>query len=449
MIKTAIVYLFTVVLVVLSSVAVQAKSKYDCIVARDGSGNIKSLQAAIDAAPSDRTTPYRIFVKSGLYLEQILIPANKPFLELIGEDPQTTVVSFGDGKGGTSTVTINANDCMLMNITLENSQGRISDGPQSLAVKTNGSRAVFYHCRFISGQDTVLVGVAGSLIYFNDCYIDGNTDFVFGAATAVFDRCVIYPRDRIDGSKGGYFTAASTPAGQTYGFVFRDCVITNNHGITLYTLGRPWQNDASTELKGRKRASNNVVFLNTRMGSSISQEGWSMWDTGTVTGVITYAEYHSRRLDGSLLNVTGRVLWSKQLSDNEAAQYFNNAALFGQWKPFMLWPDLASGTKGEFVTVTNFLARNIGGEAVLQFNSSWPLIGVTYELYKRRNTSSSFKKIATLTTRTDTTVAYQFKEILPGEQTVDYLIKATKNKVIRWSDTLKVTSTNILKQKRK
>jgi pectinesterase len=442
--------LLTILLAILSQTKADSKDKYNVIVAKDGSGNFKSVQAAIDAAPTGQTVPYKIFVKAGKYVEQVIIPAGKTFIELVGEDPQTTVISFGDGKGGTSTFTINANDCMLMNITLENSQGRISDGPQSLAIRTNANHAVFFNCRFISGQDTILVSNAGSAIYFKNCYIDGNTDFVFGAATAVFDNCVIYCRDRVDGNKGGYFTAASTPTGQAYGLVFRDCIIPNNHGVTVYTLGRPWQNDAGTAINGRKRASNNVVFLNTKMSNSISPAGWSAWDKGTVTDVITYAEYKTRKFDGSLTDISQRVPWSKQLTDEQAAPYLINSNLFGQWDPFPVWVDMPRTANSSSIAISNFLARTDGSQAAFQFNSSWPIEGVTYDLYKKAGDASQFKKIGSLTTKSDTTVAYQFKDGIPDQdQTSYYLLKAQKNKSIYWSDTLQVTATTLLKAKRK
>ena len=96
----------------------------------------------------------------------------------------------------------------------------------------------------VSGQDTVMAHGNGKRQYFRNCYIDGNTDYIYGSAIAVFDSCVLFNRDRVDGSTSSVFTAASTPFGQTYGYVFRDCLLPNNNGQTAYTLGRPWGNAA-------------------------------------------------------------------------------------------------------------------------------------------------------------------------------------------------------------
>ena len=414
---------------------------YDVIVAKDGTGKYKTLQEAIDAAPSGRTTPYNIFIKKGHYPEHLSIPAEKTFIALIGEDVASTYIEYGDGKGGTSTLTINADDCLLINLTLENTQGRLSDGPQSLAVRTNGDRAVFYNCRFISGQDTVLLNGSGKRVYFNSCYIDGNTDFIFGPAIGVFDRCIIYCRDRIDFGKGGYFTAASTPLAQPYGFVFRNCLLPDNHGVTRYTLGRPWQNDSRSETAGRTRAGNKVVFLNTKMGNSIMPAGWSAWDAGTQTDVITYAEYHTTYIDGKPADVSNRVNWSKQLSASEAKIYESNTALFGTWDPYKVWNDLPKHPVGVSLAIANMNARAVNNELFLQFNSCWPQGAVTYTLYKNGKPADK------IITADSGVVAYQFKITQPDAGSADkYVIRASKDKAVLLTDTLSVTTDYILQK---
>ena len=418
----------------------KAAIAYDALVAKDGSGKFTSIQQAINNAPQGRTTPYKIFIKAGTYTEQVIIPATKPFVELIGEDVARTTIDYGDGKGGTSVVIINSNDCMLMNITMENTQGRLFDGPQSLAVRTNADRIVFFNCRFISGQDTVLTNRVANRVYFNNCYIDGNTDFIYGAAVAVFDRCVIFPRDRVDHGKGGYVTAASTPVGQQYGLVLRNCIMPNNHGLTNYTLGRPWQNDSRTETLGRKRAENKVVFLNTTMGNSIVPTGWSIWDNGTKTAVITYGEYKTTKFDGTPIDLSQRVPWSQQLTDSAAKLYYDNKLLFGDWDPFTIWKDLPQKTTAHSIVIANFMARSINNMAVLQFNSSWPQNGVTYQLLTSPDKLASFKETNRLITKTNTIAAYQFNIAMPSENQVTYyLIRASKGNAVEMSDTLSVS----------
>lgn len=424
-------------------------ASYDVIVAQDGSGKYQSIQEAINAAPDGRVTPYKIFIKSGTYTGQLIIPPSKTFIELIGEDVATTIIAYGDGKAGTPAVIVNADDGMMMNLTLENTQGRIADGPQSLAIRTNADRLVFFNCRFVSGQDTVLTSKGGSRNYFKDCYIDGNTDFIYGAAIAVFDNCIIYCRDRIDALKSSYLTAASTPAGQTYGQVYRNCIIPSNHGITSYTLGRPWQNDQRTLPAGRKPVENKVVFLNTRMGNAILPVGWSVWNEKTLTNLITNAEYKTQKFDGSPVDVNKRIAWSKQLTDAEAKPYYDNALVFGNWDPFTVWADLSKKAPAASIAFGNFRARPDNNTALLEFNSSWPQKGVTYTLYKGSD-KTVLKKVDQLTTKTDTTIAYQFKTNLPGtaDKSQFYLIKASKGKALVVSDTLEVNAANMMRAKR-
>ena len=308
-------------------------AQYDITVAQDGSGNFTTVQAAINAAPSGQTVAYKIFIKKGKYREKVTIPSTKTFLYFIGESINETIISWDDysGKAGVTeiaTVTINANDCAFMSMTVENTWGRMNDGPQALAIKANADRLIFKNCRFISGQDTVMAHGNGKRQYYNNCYIDGNTDYIYGSAIAAFDSCVIFSRDRTDGSTGGYLTAASTPPGQTYGYVFRNCLMPDNNGNTFYTLGRPWGNDVQPYTSETK-----VVFLNCRMGRTIVPARWSPWSATTNTAVVTYAEYNSKYFNGNLVDLSGRVSWSQEFNATQAAPYFVNSNLFGTWDP--------------------------------------------------------------------------------------------------------------------
>ncbi|HZH64789.1 MAG TPA: pectinesterase family protein [Flavisolibacter sp.] len=402
------------------------------IVALDGSGSYSTIQAAIDAAPTNSTSPYIIYIKNGKYKEKVSIPSNKPFIHVIGESAGGTIISWDDYSGkvvngvtiGTSTsatLTVNGADFFMMNVTVENTTGNTADGPQALAINVNADRCAFKNCRFNGGQDTVLTNGDGRRHYFRNCYIDGNTDFIFGAAIAVFDSCTIFPRDRYDGSSGGYITAANTASTQAYGLIFRNCIITKNRGITSYTLGRPWQNDAGTVDKKH----NKTVFLNTAMSSSITPAGWSVWDGGTNTSIITYAEYKSIKYNGSFVDVSGRVSWSKQLSDAEAAPYFVNANMFGSWDPCAVSSSLCTSAAPD-LAISNIRAQRSASGTLVSWNISWPVSGVTYEVYRSRN-NVDFAKINEFTSATDTIVAFSLVDALPTPGiTYSYFVKASK-----------------------
>lgn len=393
----------------------------DAVVALDGSGGYTSVQAAIDAAPAGETIPFVIFIKNGKYVEKVKVPSNKPFIHLVGESVAHTIISWnsysGKIEGGvvigtntSATLTVNANDFFMMGITVENSTGYTGDGPQAVAVYISGDRCVYRNCRFIGGQDTLWHNGNGRH-YFKNCYIDGNTDFIFGSSTALFDSCVIYPRDRVDGGGGGYITAANTAADKAYGEVFRDCILTKNRGVTSYSLGRPWQNVPKT------------VYLNTVMGASINPGGWSTWNIDT--SIITYAEYKSKKYDHSPVDVSKRVSWSKQLNDTAAAAYYNNANLFGTWDPYIAFPAI-NAPLPTALAVANFRAQRSGASSILSWNICWPMSGVTYELYRSLD-SINYAKIGVVTGAVDSVVAFSLTDTLPAKGVVYYYyVKASK-----------------------
>src|SRR5262245_35512549 len=197
-------------------------------VAQDGSGQFTNVQAAIMSVPMGfATNPVVIRIKPGTYREVIYIQREKRFFHLVGEDAAKTVLTYNlnanmtgpDGKPigtfRTPSVQIDAEDFTAENITFENSAGPVG---QALAIRVDGDRAVFRNCRFLGWQDTILVNRGRH--YFEDCYIEGHVDFIFGGATCWFERCKIHCL------RDGYITAASTPDTNRYGYVFSNCEIT-------------------------------------------------------------------------------------------------------------------------------------------------------------------------------------------------------------------------------
>jgi pectin methylesterase-like acyl-CoA thioesterase/acetyl esterase/lipase len=270
-------------------------------VAADGSGQFKSVQDAISAAPmrtDPASPPWVILVKPGTYRERIYVQRERGNIAVIGEDAATTIITFDlnanlpgpDGKPigtfRTPTVQVDGDGMVWENLTIANSAGPVG---QALALRVDGDRVVFHHCRFLGWQDTILVNRGRH--YFADCYIEGHVDFIFGAATAYFDRCHIHCL------RDGYITAASTPKDQPYGFVFADCKITGADGVKTY-LGRPWRDYAKT------------VFLRTEMSAAVRPEGWHNWNKPQAEISTYYAEFPA---------VASRVPWAKTLSAAEAA----------------------------------------------------------------------------------------------------------------------------------
>jgi pectinesterase len=299
---------------------VAAAQQKKLVVAQDGSGDYTSVQEAIDAIPAFPVGGVEVFVKNGTYREKVVIPSWKTDIRLIGEDKNKTIISWGDysGKGDINTFTsytvlVQGNGFRAENITFENTAGPVG---QAVALHVEADRAVFRNCRIIGDQDTLYVGVGGSRQYFVDCYIEGTTDFIFGPATSVFERCTIQCK------KNSYITAASTPEGQPFGFVFLNCTVTAADEKLQVYLGRPWRPFAQT------------VFLNTQLGKHIRPEGWHNWSKPEAEKTAYYAEYNST---GAGASPKTRVTWTKQLTAKEAKRYTLETILAGKdnWKPVL------------------------------------------------------------------------------------------------------------------
>ncbi len=408
----------------------------NAVVALDGSGNYTSVQAAINAAPAGATTTWVIYIKNGKYNEVVNIPSTKPFIQLVGQSVANTIIQYNNsaitvvngaalGTAGSATVTINANDCSMMNITVRNSYG---DGSQAVAIEINADRVAFKNCRFMGNQDTMYTKGAGNpRHYFRNCYIDGNIDFIFGSSIDIFDSCVIYAKTRTTNGVS-YTTAANTTAGQSFGYIFRNCILPANTLGTGYYLGRPWQNSTGfTPTSSTPQANNKVAYINCTLGAHILPAGWVIWDAGTDTTKITDAEYQSKNFDGTFTNVAGRVTWSQQLNSTTAAPYLQpTATIFSGWDPC---PVIGCGAFTPDIAVSNFAGIKGAVSSTFSWNIAWPMTGITYTLY-RSTDSVHFSPLAatTITSANDTNVNFTATDPIPPQGGVYYYyVKATKS----------------------
>lgn len=289
--------------------------KTEIIVAKDGSGDFKYVQDAINACRAFTPVHLTIFIKNGVYKEKILIPAWVTDISLIGENADSTILTFDDhagrGKMGTFdsySVRIQGNDITLENLTIQNTAGPVG---QAVALHIEGDRCVFRNVKFLGEQDTMFASGENSRQYYVNCYIEGTTDFIFGPATAVFENCHIHSK------KNSYITAASTPEWVEYGYVFLNCKLTADPVVDKVYLGRPWRDYAKT------------VFINTEMGEHILPEGWHNWGRPEAEKTSFYAEYNSK---GSGANPAERVDWSHQLTKEQAVKY-KLKNVFKGWVP--------------------------------------------------------------------------------------------------------------------
>lgn len=284
------------------------------VVAQDGSGDYTTLQAAFDEVPDNYTGRYIIFIKPGTYYEKLLLNRNKINVILIGEDPETTILTFDDfaGKDGLGTsesysVAIEPDDFIAMNLTFQNTIENDGTAPdqQAVALRVNGDRQAYYNCRILGFQDTFYAwgGRGTGRIYMKDSYIEGSVDFIFGRSIVVFENCIInVNRD------GGMLTAAATEPESKFGFVFLNSTVTTDEvgfdgeQITSFHLGRPWQ------------AAPRTVFMNTELPANLDPAGWRYWNVMPAL----YGEYGNT---GPGADMSGRIDIANALTAEEAAAY--------------------------------------------------------------------------------------------------------------------------------
>jgi pectinesterase len=239
------------------------------VVAQDGTGQYRSVQQALDAIPLNNKKPVTIYIRNGVYYEKLHLDSSKDHVSLMGEDKFQTILTYNDhsGKIAPSGDTINTytSESFVIrgaNFTAENLSFQ-NDAPlnsgQAVAVQSAGDKARFINCRFLGNQDVLFIPRAGTRQYFRDCYIEGTTDFIFGAATAWFERCHIHSK------KNSHVTAASTPGDQRFGFVFNECILTADTALRNVSLGRPW------------RPYSAVVYMHCYLDRHILPEGWNNW----------------------------------------------------------------------------------------------------------------------------------------------------------------------------
>jgi pectinesterase len=315
-------FLLAVTLIAISVSICLASAPVEIVVAADGSGQFKSVQDAIMSVPAgtaERTVVIRI--RPGTYKELLYLQHEKRFFRLIGEDATKTILTFDlhanmvglnnkpIGTFRTPSTIIDADDFIAENLTFENSAGPVG---QALAIRVDGDRAIFRNCRFLGWQDTIFLNRGRH--YFENCYIEGHVDFIFGAATAFFERCHIHCL------RNGYITAASTYDNQRFGFVFSNCRITGASPEVKTYLGRPWRDYAA------------VTFLNTEMSDVVRPVGWHNWDLPAREKTSRYAEFNST---GTGAQLQTRVPWAKQLSRSAAKQITARKVLSGTdgWNP--------------------------------------------------------------------------------------------------------------------
>lgn len=304
------------------------------------------------AALDEHVEPVNIYIAPGIYEEQVVI--SRPHVTLIGEKAENTILTYhlgayedmedGSKRGTfrTASVRIDTHDFTARNITFQNNAGFGHTVGQALAMYAEGDRLVFEDCIFLGSQDTLFTaplpptaakpgGFTGpsefrprilGRQYYKNCFLRGDVDFIFGSAICYFDNCTIFsqkPGDRKPPESPdeeviyGYITAASTPEGEPFGYVFESCKLVSDCPKASVYLGRPWREFAKT------------VFLRCEIGAHIHPLGWQDWKKPHES--FYYGEY---ACTGEGADTTKRADFSHVLTEEEASKYTREAVLSGK-----------------------------------------------------------------------------------------------------------------------
>ncbi|MGV0940134.1 pectinesterase family protein [Empedobacter sp. ULE_I140] len=294
-------------------------------VAKDQQADFTSIQEAINSLRDLGPDQALILVKNGVYHEKIRIPSWKHKIKIKGEDSEKTIITNNDFSGKIDGLTnqkmttytsytflVEADDIQLENLTIQNES---CNQGQAVALHVEGDKFVAKNIRLLGCQDTLYTATNRSRQYYQNCYIEGTTVFIFGEAIAVFEHCTI------KSLANSYITAAATHQEQEFGYVFFNCSLIAENNLTKVYLGRPWRPFAKT------------VFIHTEMGKHILPIGWNEWKGDAMfpdkEKKAYYAEYKNKGLGN---NPQKRAIWSHQLTEKEIQKY-TIENIFNGWNP--------------------------------------------------------------------------------------------------------------------
>ncbi|KAJ0881987.1 putative pectinesterase [Helianthus annuus] len=256
------------------------------VVALDGTGNFTTIGAAVAMAPNRSALRYVIQIKAGVYNENLVIPRQKINIMLVGDGMNSTIITgsrnFVDGYTTftSATLSVIGNNFLARDLTIINTSG--PEKHQAVALRVT-SDAAFYHCQFISHQDTLYAHSLSQL--YRECAIHGTVDFIFGNAAAIFERCLILVRKPIPGQRNVITAQGRLDPNQNTGISLQDCTImaapdfsiTERSNFSTF-LGRPWRNYSRT------------IVMRSYLGDIIDPRGWCAWNKYSNLNTVEYIE---------------------------------------------------------------------------------------------------------------------------------------------------------------
>ncbi|KOG15762.1 pectinesterase family protein [Streptomyces viridochromogenes] len=324
-----------------SSSTVSTKAATTLTVAKDGSGQYSTVQAAVNAVPANNASRVVIAVKPGTYRELVKVPSNKPHVTIqgTGGSRKDTVIVYNNaagtpkpgggtyGTGGSATVAVEADDFQARNLTISNDfdekANQSLSGHQAVALRTAADRVFLDGIITEGDQDTLLLDTAAKdklgRVYVKNSYITGNVDFIFGRASAVIDRSVITLKKRWDGTSAGYVTAPSTAANRK-GILIANSAVTGDVSASSFFLGRPWHAGGDATLDPQTTVRNTTLSAAVRSTPWTDMSGFSWKDD-------RFAEYKNTGPGSGSASSNRPQLTDAQATGQEVADWL------GDWTP--------------------------------------------------------------------------------------------------------------------
>ncbi|KAJ1283128.1 hypothetical protein BS78_03G105100 [Paspalum vaginatum] len=269
-------------------------ARVDVVVAQDGSGRYRTVSEAVARAPNRSRRKYVIYVKRGVYHENVEVRKKKTNIVIVGEGMGETVISGSRSFSGgwttfrSATFAVSGAGFVARDLTFRNTAGPAAH--QAVALRVDADRSAFFRVAVEGHQDTLY---ARSLRqFYRDCRVSGTVDFVFGNGIAVLQRTLVATRPLAPGQAASVTAQGRRDPNQNTGFAFHACVVEAEHATYL---GRPW------------KPFSRVVVMESYLGPGVQARGWLEWDRGAAgLATLFYGEYRNY---GPGAGVAGRVKW--------------------------------------------------------------------------------------------------------------------------------------------
>ncbi|KAK6152996.1 hypothetical protein DH2020_012635 [Rehmannia glutinosa] len=300
----------------------------DVVVAADGSGNYTTINEAIKVAPLNSITRFVIYVKKGIYFENVRVDQTKWNIMMFGDGMNETIVSGNLNTSSgvlatimTATFVVHGNGFIARDMGFRNTAGAAMK--QAVALASSSDQSVFYRCSIDAYQDTLFT--QSNRQFYRECNIYGTIDFIFGHSIVVFQNCTIFVKKPLPGQANTITAQGKSTPNVVSGISIQNCDVVaaeDLSGVTTF-LGRPWKNFSTT------------IFMETQLDNFIDPQGWSPWTPNvTPPDTIYYAEYNNR---GPGADTSKRVSWKGVRVDitiDEANNFTVESFIKGtQWLP--------------------------------------------------------------------------------------------------------------------